>query len=193
MSYFQKGAKVTICSDTEGKHPRRIGFVKRIGNGAWRLERASEWYNFDGKRVFPIGTKGEERFEAIQEREDERTTCFARPYQEGDEAAILIENERVKKYEELLAGKRAAEWVIRDAQSNMQYALRESDARVRRACENVSEAKRRLRYAEEALEEANREAEKAKARNEERKSTIALKQEQIAAIDAELARFGKEW
>lgn len=92
-SYFQRNAKVTISSDPEGKHPRRIGVVKRIGNGAWRLAGCSEWYDFRGNRVAFDG----ERF-----AEYTTITCFAHPYEDGDEARIAAENKRLQHINFLL-------------------------------------------------------------------------------------------
>lgn len=76
---FKPGTKVTICSDATFKHPRSIGFVKRIGvGGAWRLAKTAEWYTADGiRKSYEIPTK------------------FARLYQEGDEEAILVEDQLV--------------------------------------------------------------------------------------------------
>lgn len=89
-SCFQRGTKVTICSDAEGQRPRRIGFVKRLGVGAWRLAGCSEWYDFNGVRMCVDGDK---LFSYVN------TTCFARPYREGDEDAIIVENARVNERE----------------------------------------------------------------------------------------------
>lgn len=184
MSVFEKGTKVTICSDAEGKHPRRIGFVKRIGNGAWRLAECSEWYNFDGKRVAVDG----DRF-----AEYANTTHFARLYQEGDEAAILVENERVKKHKELVASKSNCEWRIRQERSNIHGNLATVERSVAFTSGRVEEAERNLRWAKTEHERAVAQRTKVATQNEQHAKAIADNEAKLALIEAELAKFGVEW
>lgn len=184
MSVFQKGTKVTICSDSEGKHPQRIGVVKRIGNGAWRLGGCSEWYDFNGKRVAVDG----DRFSAYA-----TVTHFARLYQEGDEAAILVEDARVKKHKDLVDGKNACEWRIRQERGSIQGNLQGADRAVAYAREKVREAERQLEWRKNELERALAEHAKVAGRNEQHTKTIAEHEGKLALIEAELAKFGTEW
>ena len=184
MSVFQKGTKVTICSDPEGKHPRRIGFVKQMGNGAWRLAKCSEWYNHDGRRV----AVDSDRF-----AEYANTTHFARLYQEGDETAIVVEDARVKKYKDLVDGKKACEWRIRRERENVESNLRGAERAISYAREKVKEAERQLEWRKNALEQALAERAKVVGRNQEDTKAIAEHEGKLALIEVELAKFGVEW
>lgn len=184
MTDFQKGTKVTICSDAEGKHPRRIGFVKRMGNGAWRLAECSEWYNHDGKRVAVDGDKFAEYA---------NTTHFARLYREGDEAAIAVEDERVKKHKELVAGKSNCEWRIRQERGSIQGNLQGAERAIDLARERVREAERQVEWRKNELERQLAERAKVTGRNEQHTRTIADNEAKLALIEAELAKFGTEW
>lgn len=138
--HFQRGAKVTICSDAEGKHPRRVGIVKRIGNGAWRLGGCSEWYNFQGQRV-AIDNSG--RISDVYAP----LTCFAHPYQEGDEAKIEAESLRLRKRHELHESINVANNKIYWAD----YSINDYNKQIARNKESIAEAQRRLHHAEDTL------------------------------------------
>lgn len=138
--YFQCGAKVTICSDAEGKHPRRIGVVKRIGNGAWRLGGCSEWYNFQGQRV-AVDNSGK-LFDVYAP-----LTCFAHPYQEGDEARIEAESIRLKQRHDLFEKINSISNQIGWANSSIKTYNKE----LSRNQESILEAERRLDYARAIL------------------------------------------
>jgi hypothetical protein len=138
--HFQRGAKVTICSDAEGKHPRRVGIVKRIGNGAWRLGGCSEWYNFQGQRVAIDNSRRVSDVYAP-------LTCFAHPYREGDEARIEAESLRLRKRHELQESINVANNKIYWAD----YSINDYNKQIARNKESIAEAQRRLHHAEDTL------------------------------------------
>ena len=45
---FNKGTKVVVCSDKECNHIIQVAEIGVIGNGAVRLAKTDQWYNFDG-------------------------------------------------------------------------------------------------------------------------------------------------
>lgn len=137
---FKLGTKVTICTDAAFKRPRRTGFVKRIGKGAWRLNGCSEWYDFEGSRV-SVDCERDAFKEYIH------TTCFARPYQEGDEGRIAIEDRRVATRNTLIRNKEKAEQKVRDTRANWQYSSR-------RAQQHAADMAHALERAEFALKQA---------------------------------------
>lgn len=138
--HFQRNTKVTICSDADGKHPRRIGIVKRIGVGAWRLGGCSEWYDFEGKRV-AVDNSGK-LFDVYAP-----LTCFAHPYREGDEARIEAENVRLKQrhnlFEKINSISNQIGWA--------NHSIKTYDMEVSRNQENILDAERRLDYARAIL------------------------------------------
>lgn len=165
MSYFQPGARVTICSDAAGQHPRRIGLVKRMGVEAWRLGGTSEWYNLDGVRV-GYG----------------QPTCFARPYKEGDEAAILVEDK-----------------LVAVAQERELHRTRISRARANLERYTIPNYRERIQYFNKEIEnkeyEINifkRDIERYKSNVQDYENRIVAAQKEMEAIDLSLKEFDKE-
>lgn len=142
---YEVNAKVTICSDAKGKHPKRLGFVKRHGNGAWRLEGSSEWYDYSGKRV----AVDHDRF-----KEYATTTCFAFPYKEGDEKRIEEENGRVVKLAEAFNKLSRAERKLQSIASVRADAVRRANQRVFDAKYQIENLRTKLRFAETELQGA---------------------------------------
>lgn len=167
---FQKNMRVTICNDREGRRARRIGIVKRIGVGAWRLEGCSEWYDFEGRRV----AVDCERFKSYAE-----TTCFARPYEDGDEDLIRIEDRRLENIRRLTNEKVRREQAINNLKADTQYAMRV-------ATQRLHNAEAALRFANAELHRAQSEFGVATADENRSKDTIAAEEAQIAKLDEEI-------
>lgn len=90
FGYFQPSAKVTISSDFEGKHPLYTGFVKRLGNGQWRLSGTSEWFSCPDPKS-----------NVCLRKYYNTVTSFAHPYIDGDEELAELEHKRLQKIEVL--------------------------------------------------------------------------------------------
>lgn len=155
FGYFQLGAKVTICSDAAGLHPRSVGVVKRHGNGAWRLAGCSEWYDINGKRV---ATDQERFFEYV------KTTCWARPYQEGDEAAIVVEEKRLADRLKLVQAEQKIRTEIDILRSSLRMTLEDSARIVKNAKNAVDHCEHQLKLARVKLVDQEREGERLKER-----------------------------
>lgn len=156
FGYFQPGARVTICADPDGQHPRKLGFVKRLGTKlAWRLAESKEWYSAEtGVRIgySPV-------------------IFWARPYQVGDEAAILAEAEAIAAVQA----------------KKQQYNLLQQQRRFleKRLCDT----RQSIRYCSERVMECQASARRALAEAKNQEDQITLYQTQMQNLQQELVEF----
>lgn len=155
---FVLGSRVTVCSDEACARVVRFGTVKRIGNegASWRLGGTCEWYDAStGMRLGGFDVP-----------------YYARPYQEGDEEALVAEQKHARETQRL----QAAVTAHANGLSSASY--------VRAQCDRAaSYAEASRADAERALARANREIAEHRTRH-----VVLLEKEATARAALERAR-----